>query len=96
MPELLERRKTKEQVLAAFAFRCLWETKEGDMDGFTYAVDKRKLAEEIFRRKNSCDNKPKQIKVVKVDVNFTFLIESQKCKVYSTRLEKHPQDLSKE
>ncbi len=77
----------------AFAFRCKWLTAASEPDGYSYAVDKRHLSEEISRRFRVCKDRPIEMHIVPITVEFSKLIEAQKAKVYSTVLDKHIEDM---
>jgi hypothetical protein len=77
-------------------FRCKWVNSESEMDGYTYAVDKKILNREIKRRHMSCGDTVIELKLVPVTIEFSKLIENGSEKFYSTIKNKHQQDLEKD
>lgn len=83
----------KEVKIPAFAWRCEWKDRiSSEADGFTYAIEKSRLLQEISRRKNQTDGVASSIEVVMVDWELTKLLIKQTHNVYSTIKDKHPYD----
>lgn len=72
-------------IVKAPVFRIEWLDDSGAWDGFTYAVEKPKLINEIARRKRQCNDQPVgEAKVILVPVSLTKQIQAQQGRVLNT------------
>jgi hypothetical protein len=77
------------------AFKCSWVDETSQEDGCTYSIQKENLQIEIKRRKDKTNDKNSEIVTVPITVSFSFKIESQPNKVYSTKNGSHPEEVER-
>lgn len=72
-------------ILKAPCFRIGWVDETGKPDGFTYAIEKSRLLQEVSRRRRQCNDTPVgTVKVILVPVESTKWIESRPGRVVNT------------
>jgi hypothetical protein len=77
----------------AFAWRCEWNDRTtSEEDGFTYAIEKGRLLQEVTRRQYQAGGVATKPEVVMVDWELTKLLISKPFNIYSTIKDRHPYD----